>query len=190
MKEKSQVVMDSSHQERTNLQQIIQKHKTFEAELAANKKRLEDAVLQGKSLVQDGHFASITVEKRIEEMQSVWNALNASCEDRGLKLQQASEKRAFDWSVEDFEEWISNVEKALTSEDLGQNLNQVNTLIKKHSLLEADIVTHSERVNEITRKVEEFMETDHFQKDEIRQRANEVIERYNFKHICMPFRLV
>lgn len=177
MKEKSQIATDSSYLERTNLQQIIQKHKTFEAELAANKKRLEDAVLEGKSLVQDGHFASITVEKRVEEMQRAWNALSASCEDRRVKLQQASEKRAFNWSIEDFLEWINNVEKVLSSEDLGQDLNSVNILIKKQNLLEADIVAHGERVNEITRKVNEFTETNHFQKDEIRRKADEVIER-------------
>ena len=164
--------------ERSNLQQILQKHNTLESELSANTRRVEDAALQGKTLVQDKHFASITIEKTIDDIQKSWNELIDKAKDRGVKLQQASEKKVFDWSVEDFIEWLSNVEKALTSEDLGHDLNSVNSLIKKQGLLEADIVAHRERLTEISRRVGEFEDTNHFQLDEIRQRADEVTKRY------------
>jgi chromosome segregation and condensation protein ScpB len=164
--------------ERSNLQQILQKHNTLESELSTNTRRVEDAALQGKTLVQDKHFASITIEKTIDDIQKSWNELIEKAKDRGVKLQQASEKKVFDWSVEDFIEWLSNVEKALTSEDLGHDLNSVNSLIKKQGLLEADIVAHRERLTEISRRVGEFEDTNHFQLDEIRQRADEVTKRY------------
>jgi chromosome segregation and condensation protein ScpB len=164
--------------ERSNLQQILQKHNTLESELSANTRRVEDAALQGKTLVQDKHFASITIEKTIDDIQKSWNELIDKAKDRGVKLQQASEKKVFDWSVEDFIEWLANVEKALTSEDLGRDLNSVNSLIKKQGLLEADIVAHRERLTEISRRVGEFEDTNHFQLDEIRQRADEVTKRY------------
>jgi tetrahydromethanopterin S-methyltransferase subunit G len=180
MKEKFQVANDTSYLERSNLQQILQKHNSLESELSANTRRVEHAVLQGKTLVQDRHFASITVEKTIDEIQRSWNELNEKAKDRGVKLHQASEKKAFDWSIEDFIEWLLNVEKALTSEDFGQDLNSVNSLIKKQGLLEADIVAHRERLNEISRRVEEFEETNHFQLDEIRQKADEITKRYMY----------
>ena len=62
----------------------------------------------------------------------------------------------------------------------GQDLNSVNSLIKKQGLLEADIVAHRERLNEISRRVEEFEETNHFQLDEIRQKADEITKRYMY----------
>ena len=181
MNTKSQIMTDKSYLGRTNIQQVIQKHKTFEAELAANKKRLENAVLQGKHLVQDGHFASITIEKRIDGMQKMWNDLNLSCEERGVELHQISAKKAFDWFVEDFQEWISSFEKMLSSEDVGHDLNSVNILMKKQNLLETDIAAHGEKVQEISLKVQEFMETDHLQKHEIQKIGDEVIERYSRK---------
>ena len=180
MKEKLQLANDASYLERGSLQQILQKHNMLESELSANTKRVEDAVLQGKTLVQDKHFASIVIEKSIDDVQKSWNELNEKTKDRGEKLHQASEKRVFDWSLEDFIEWLGNVEKSLASEDLGQDLNSVNSLIKKHTLLEADIVAHRERLNEISRRVEEFEESNHFQLEEIRQNADEVAQRYRY----------
>lgn len=178
MKEKFQVANDSSYLERSNLERILQKHKVLESELSANTRRVEDVVLQGNCLVQDKHFASIAIEKTVDKIQGFWNELKSKTIDRGKKLQQASEKRVFDWSIEDFLEWLSSIEKALTSEELGHDLNSVNNFIKKHSLLEADIVAHRERVNEFAKRVEEFEEDSHFQFNEIRQKADEATGRY------------
>ena len=178
MKDKLQVANDTSYLERSNLQQILQQHNTLESELSANTRRAEDAALQGKTLVQDRHFASITIEKTVDEIQKSWNELNEKTKDKGIKLHQASEKKVFDWSIEDFIEWLSNVEKALTSEDLGHDLNSVNSLIKKQGLLDADIVARRERLVEISRRVVEFEDANHFQLGEIRQMADEVTKRY------------
>ena len=182
MKEKLQLANDTSYLERSNLQQILQKHRTLESELSASTSRVEDAALQGKNLIQDEHFASINIEERINGIQNSWNELNEKAKDRGKKLHQASDKKAFDWSIEDFLEWLTNIERALASQDLGQDLNSINSLIKKQGLLEADIIAHRERLNEISRRVEEFQEADHFQLDEIRQKADDVTKRYMFNN--------
>lgn len=172
-----QLASDTSYFERTNLQQILQNHNTLESELSSNSRRVEDAVLQGRTLVQEKNFASRKIEQTINAIQNSWSHLNETAKDRGRKLHQASEKKGFDWSIEDFLEWLSNVEKALASEDLGQDLKSVNSLIKKQSLLEADVLAHRERLNDISRRVQKFKEIDHFQLDEITQKANEVTKR-------------
>ena len=178
MKEKMQLASDASYLERSNLQQILQKHRTLESELSASAGRVEDIVLQGKNLTQDEVFPLNNIEETINEIQNSWNELKEKAKDRGRKLQQASDKKAFDWSVEDFTQWLANVEKALASPDLGEDLNSLNSLIKKQGLLEADIVAHRERLNEISRRVEEFQEAEHFQLEEIRQNADDLTKRY------------
>ena len=57
-------------------------------------------------------------------------------------------------------------------------MKSANNLIKKHQLLEADITSHEERVNEILVQAAEFVEAGHFEKDEIEDRAKAVAERY------------
>ena len=56
-------------------------------------------------------------------------------------------------------------------------MKSANNLIKKHQLLEADITSREERVNEILSQAIEFVEADHFEKDEIEDRAKAVAER-------------
>ena len=62
--------------------------------------------------------------------------------------------------------------------DFGKDVKSANNLIKKQQLLEADITSHEERVNEILLQAAEFVEADHFEKDEIEDRAKAVAERY------------
>ena len=57
-------------------------------------------------------------------------------QDRGQKLKEASEQQQFLRAVEDMEQWMSDMETQMASEDLGKNLMSVNILIKKHTVRE------------------------------------------------------
>ena len=54
--------------------------------------------------------------------------------DKGQKLQEAWEHQQFLRAVEDVENWISEMEGQLASEDLGRDLISVNNLLKKHEV--------------------------------------------------------
>lgn len=50
------------------------------------------------------------------------------------KLTQVRELQVFEQEVEDIQEWISDMEKQLASEDLGKDLISVNNLLKEHNV--------------------------------------------------------
>ena len=54
--------------------------------------------------------------------------------DRGQKLKEASEQQQFLRAVEDVEQWMTDMEGQMASEDLGKDLISVNILIKKHAV--------------------------------------------------------
>ena len=58
VKEKTQVALDESYYNLSNLQNKIQKHFGFEAEVAANKSRLVAINTEGEELCSRGNFAS------------------------------------------------------------------------------------------------------------------------------------
>ena len=58
VKEKVQVALDESYLDFYNLQNKIQKHASFEAEIAANKQRLNAIKEEGENLCKKDHFAS------------------------------------------------------------------------------------------------------------------------------------
>lgn len=55
-----------------------------------------------------------------EELLNLWVSLEVSAENKGSKLQEATEEQKFLRTVSDFDLWIDEVGKALASEDLGK----------------------------------------------------------------------
>ena len=83
----------------------------------------------------------------------------------------------FSRTLEDLEAWIEEVEAQLQSEDHGKDLVSVTNLLKRHSLLENDVLSHGEACQQLKDTATTFHTSDHFMKDEIQERANSVIQR-------------
>jgi len=66
----------------SNLQNKLQKHQAFEAELTANKGRVDSVTSDGEKLVDNGHYASDEIKSRVESLQELWKELLASSNDK------------------------------------------------------------------------------------------------------------
>ena len=75
VKEKTQVALDESYLELANLQNKIQKQAGFEAEVTANRSRLEAVNLEGDELCSRSHFASQEIAGQLEELGKEWQHL-------------------------------------------------------------------------------------------------------------------
>lgn len=80
--------------------------------------------------------------------------------------------------MEDIELWLGEVEGSLQSEDYGKDLTSVQNLQKKHSLLESDVASHQDRVDQIKSACDEFIEKEHFDIENIIKKGNGVTSRY------------
>ena len=184
MNEKLQFASEASYREVTNLQQKLQKHQTFEAELAANKGQLDAVLEEGRTLQSTSPRPNETVTTRIKDLEDLWHLLTEMTANKGQRLKEAIQKQTFERNVSDLEAWIDEVEKSLASKDYGKDVRSVTNLLKKHQLVESHATAHEERVSEILRQAEEFVEADHFQKDEIDERARAIVAR--FEQLAVP----
>lgn len=66
----------------------------------------------------------------------------------------------------------------MASEDFGRDLNSVLNLQKKHNILEADFLTHQDRIENLAMQSEKFDSEGHFDAEAIKKRQAEVAERY------------
>lgn len=113
--------------------------------------------------------------------------------DKGQKLKEARELQVFEQEVEDIEDWIADMEHQLASEDLGKDLISVNNLLKSYQvrtmrdmllrcypipqMLENDIQTHQDRIDDITMQVRRFRDANHFMIDRIEDRGREIVTK-------------
>ena len=69
-----------------------------------------------------------------------WEFLTHKTAEKSMKLEEANKQRTYIAAVKDLDFWLGEVESLLTSEDAGKDLASVQNLMKKHQLVDADIL--------------------------------------------------
>lgn len=177
--EKLKVATDDSYLYPTNLNGKVQKHQNFEQEINANKSRIEDITATGSDLIEKKHYAANEINSRMEEIVTLWETLVQASDKKGCKLQEAAQQQQFNRTIEDIELWLSEIEGQLLSEDHGKDLTSVQNLQKKHALLEADVMAHQDRVESIKVAANKFIESGHFDADNIQNKEEILTKRYS-----------
>ncbi|KAL8606296.1 hypothetical protein ACOMHN_024191 [Nucella lapillus] len=176
--EKLKTASDESYLDPTNLQTKLQKHQNFEAEVEANRGRIETIRSSGNELIESEHYAKDTIRDRVDEIEKLWQTLLGQTEKKGAKLRETCQQQQFNRNVDDVERWLNDIESSLVSEDYGKDMTNVQNLQKRHGLLEADVVAHQDRMEALNTQATLFASGDHFDKDTIGKKAVEVKERY------------
>ena len=60
---------------------------------------------------------------------------------------------------QDLDFWLGEVEALLTTDELGKDLASVQNLMKKHQLVEADIIAHEDRINDMNEQADSLVDT-------------------------------
>uniref|UniRef100_A0A8C3LH89 Spectrin beta, non-erythrocytic 5 n=1 Tax=Chrysolophus pictus TaxID=9089 RepID=A0A8C3LH89_CHRPC len=175
--EKNSIAQDDSWRDPSNLQTKLQKHQTFQAEIMANRNRLDSI----KSVREAGllrHYAPEAIQSRLQEMEELWEELLASCQDKRAKLQDAYKALHFQRSIEDTEKWLEDVENELKAPYSSNDLVVLNSHLKKQEELEQDIASHRDRLQELVNTAQEFQQEKHFLADELEERVDQLVQRY------------
>lgn len=73
---------------------------------------------------------------------------------------------------------MSQVEAQLSSEDCGHDLAGVQNLLKKHQLVEQDVLAREDRLGELSGQARKFVQEQHFDADNIQERHRNISDRY------------
>ena len=178
VKEKVQVALDESYLDLSNLVNKIQKHSSFEAEIAANKPRLASIKTEGQALCQESHFASIEIASQLEDLQSEWTHLIETSSLKKTRLHEANSALIFLHSIDEFEVWLEEVETGLESEDHGKDMNSVSKLLKKLSTIEGEVLKRKDTLQALEQQCEKFGANKHFMITELESKFAGVQSRY------------
>lgn len=177
--QKMQIASDESYRDPSNLQSKIQKHATFDAELVANRGRITAIINEGNDLIADDHFASEEIQMQLDELENEWRHLQEQSQLKRDRLEDAYQALLFTRQLDEFELWMDEMESQLRSDDHGKDLASVTNLLKKHTVLENDVMQHAETYELIKDTNNAFQRSEHFMADEINERAQKAIKRYS-----------
>ncbi|XP_057290447.1 spectrin alpha chain, non-erythrocytic 1-like isoform X2 [Hydractinia symbiolongicarpus] len=178
LNEKIKIACDESYEDPVNLQGKLQKHQAFVSELNANDNRINNLKEKGKELIDADHYAKSDINNQLDEIDELWTELKTKADEKGEKLTEANQEQQFNRGVEDLDMWLSETENQLHSADLGKDMMSVKNLQKKHSLLEADIVAHQDRVRMVKENADQFAENNHFHAEPITAKAEALVNRF------------
>lgn len=75
LNEKLQVACDENYRDPVNLPSKTKKHAAFEAEVQANRGRVEAVAEEGQRLLQGDHYAAPQIAARLESTEKLWAQL-------------------------------------------------------------------------------------------------------------------
>ncbi|NWY43671.1 SPTN5 protein, partial [Sylvia atricapilla] len=180
--EKNSIAQDDSWKDPSNLQTKLQRHQTFQAEIMANRNRLDSIRSEGEKMLHERHYATEAILSRLQEMEELWEELLASCQDKWTKLQDAYKGLHFQRNVEDTEKWLEGVENDLKAPYNDNDLVVLDSHLKKQEELEEDIAAHRDRLQELVVTAQLFQKEKHFLADELEEKVDELVQRYKRLH--------
>merc|ERR1711971_1378988 len=183
MLEKLQLAQEENYKDQANIQSKHQKHQAFEAELAANADRIQSVLAMGQNLIDRKKCSGSeeAVQNRLESIAEQWELLTQKTSEKSMKLKEANRQRTFIAAVKDLDFWLGEVESILTTDEVGNDLASVQNLMKKHQLVEADIIAHEDRIKDMIDQSDSLVDSGQFDSNDIRDKRDNISKRY--KHI-------
>ncbi|XP_062379447.1 spectrin beta chain, non-erythrocytic 5 [Sardina pilchardus] len=179
LNEKNAIALDENWRDPINLQAKLLKHQSSEAEILANHSQVEALSKDGERMLAAGHPAGQKITPRLKDLKDSWTQLLDNCKEKKSRLQQAYQALQFQRSLDDMEEWLSSVEKDVSSKDCGSDLASVIRLLKALHDLEEVVDGHQERLKALVDTSKDLSAQGNFLAKEIQQRVQGVVNRYN-----------
>merc|ERR1739846_179386 len=163
---------------------LMNNHQGHKAVIDAREDNFGDCVSLGKELLSRNHYASNEIKEKLLELTNLRNEMLHRWEERWEHLQLILEVYQFARDAAVAEAWLMAQDPYLKSEELGQTIDEVENLIKKHEAFEKAAAAQEERfaalerlttfeLKELKRRKEE---------DESRKRQEEIEKATPVRH--------
>lgn len=177
LSDKTKIAGDESYRDLSNLPRKLQKHKAFERELRANEGQLRNVNKAGQALIAANNRKP-AVESRMVDLNQKWKDLLLLSEDKGRKLEQAVSQREHNRAIDDAKQKVDELDAALKSKDVGNDLRSCKDLINKHQLLESEITVWEQKIVELVSTGDEMAHEGHFNAVHIKDETKDIQNRF------------
>merc|ERR1712241_1516756 len=124
---------------------LMNNHQGHKAEIDAREDNFGDLYSLGKELLSMNHYASNEIKEKLRELTDKRNGMIHRWEERWEHLQLILEVYQFARDAVVAEAWLMAQDPYLKSEELGQTIDEVENLIKKHEAFEKAAAAQEER---------------------------------------------
>merc|ERR1719242_2880784 len=154
-------------------------HQGHKAEIDARADNFNDCITLGKELLSRNHYASNEIKEKLLELTNLRNEMLHRWEERWEHLQLILEVYQFARDAAVAEAWLMAQDPYLKSEELGQTIDEVENLIKKHEAFEKAAAAQEERFAALERLTTFELKELRRRQEEDEQRRRDEISRHS-----------
>ncbi|CAF3814042.1 unnamed protein product, partial [Adineta steineri] len=158
---------------------LLQRHSLIEADIYVIDERLKRAITDADEYLNpevniDGYRPATPeeIEVRIHNLQKAYEELIELARKRRELLEQAKILSKFYSDIGDAELWIDEKQQAMTSPDMGHDVNSTDSLLSKHKLVETDMTTRYNQLENLTNHGDSMINQGHFAAKRINERLD------------------
>ncbi|XP_071971671.1 spectrin beta chain, erythrocytic-like [Engystomops pustulosus] len=133
------------------------KHEAIETDIFAYEGRIQAIVNVAKELEKENYHDIKRINARKENIVRLWEYLLERLQDRRQRLNMNLELQVLFQDMLHTVTWMDEMKNGLLSPDYGKHLNEVEYLLQKHLLTEADIAAQEEKVKSYKTAMQKFV---------------------------------
>ncbi|XP_036403863.1 spectrin beta chain, non-erythrocytic 1 isoform X1 [Megalops cyprinoides] len=155
----------------SSVELLMNNHQGIKAEIDARNDSFTACIELGKSLLARKHYASEEIKEKLLQLTDKRKDMIDKWEDRWEWLRLILEVHQFSRDAGVAEAWLLGQEPYLSSREMGQSVDEVEKLIKRHEAFEKSAATWEERFSALERLTTmELLEVRRQQEEEERRR--------------------
>ncbi|XP_039222171.1 spectrin beta chain, non-erythrocytic 2 isoform X1 [Crotalus tigris] len=152
---------------------VIKNHQGIKAEMEARTDSFNACIAMGDDLLAKGHYASAKIVEKLSQLQERRKEINDKWREKMDWLQIVMEVLMFGRDASMAEAWLASQEPIVRSAELGDNVDEVENLIKRHEGFQKSVAAWEERFLALE-KLTTLEENEHrrHEQEETRQRTS------------------
>ncbi|NXN24980.1 SPTB2 protein, partial [Nycticryphes semicollaris] len=155
----------------SSVELLMNNHQGIKAEIDARNDSFTTCIELGKSLLARKHYASEEIKEKLLQLTEKRKEMIDKWEDRWEWLRLILEVHQFSRDASVAEAWLLGQEPYLSSREIGQSVDEVEKLIKRHEAFEKSAATWDERFAALERLTTlELLEVRRQQEEEEKKR--------------------
>lgn len=156
---------------------LLERHQEHRGEIDAREDSFASTTAAGLNLLEKGHYASDEVKEKLSSLESDKRSLIALWDERRILYEQCMDLQYFYRDTEQADTWMAKQEAFLANEDLGDSLDSVEALIKKHEDFEKSLAAQEEKIKALDEFATKLIDGEHYAADDVAQRRAMLLER-------------
>ncbi|KAG9472487.1 hypothetical protein GDO78_019184 [Eleutherodactylus coqui] len=134
----------------------MKKHEAIEADISSYEERIQVVADLAQEMESEGYYDICRITAQKDNILRQWNLLKELLSSRRARLERNLALQKIFQEMVYMIDWMDEMQVPLSSKDFGKHLLEVEDLLQKHNLLEADISAQTERVNSLNQSALKF----------------------------------